>query len=486
MEKKLLPLAAILLGSIMFGQVGINTTAPKSTLDIIAKTPTGSTTNADGVLIPRVDRQRALSMISVEPSTLIYVNDVSTGSATGQASNIDAMGFYHFDGSTSKWIKLNTDTNTNIYNANGTLTGNRVMSMADNSLIFRNGNEASLYVERSGTGNLQNGQNVANLYTSGYVGDTNKILSGIRTYYQGDGTNSSSSMKLTVNGSSNNNVVLAADNNVGIGTDSPTQKLDIDGIAKSRKIILGPSGYNYAGGTLNVRNNNASEYIMGLASSDNIFRVNVLDNGNVGIGTTDPTQKLDVNGNLRLRDIVPSSNIQDITLVADANGVIKKKKNEIKGIARAYLYNNRETGNTTGVIYRLNYFTQVDDPGNDFDHQEGYFVAPETGLYKITMTTSIKLTDPDTYNVPNAVVGFADSTTSNWVLRFSIPTDYIKGTYAANNTVGSATTFIGVAELQAGRAYFFGANHGLTFIANPSGGTGNGIGSFFEIQLIKN
>ena len=82
MEKKLLPLAAILLGSIMFGQVGINTTAPKSTLDIIAKTPTGSTTNADGVLIPRVDRQRALSMISVEPSTLIYVNDVSTGSAT--------------------------------------------------------------------------------------------------------------------------------------------------------------------------------------------------------------------------------------------------------------------------------------------------------------------------------------------------------------------------------------------------------------------
>lgn len=47
-------------------------------------------------------------------------------------------------------------------------------------------------------------------------------------------------------------------------------------------------------------------------------------------------------------------------------------------------------------------------------------------------------------------------------------------------------TFIGVAELQAGRAYFFGANHGLTFIANPSGGTGNGIGSFFEIQLIKN
>ncbi|WP_241279660.1 hypothetical protein [Chryseobacterium cucumeris] len=46
-------------------------------------------------------------MTSVESSTLIYINDISTGTATGQASNIDAVGFYYFDGSASKWTKLN-------------------------------------------------------------------------------------------------------------------------------------------------------------------------------------------------------------------------------------------------------------------------------------------------------------------------------------------------------------------------------------------
>lgn len=134
---------------------------------------------------------------------------------------------------------LGPDSNTNIYNANGTLTSNRVVSMANNDLIFRNGIEANLFFERSGTGNLQRGQNVANLYTSGYVGNSNKLLSGIRTYYQGDGTNTNSSMKFSVNGDSSNNLVLAADNRVGIGTDSPTQKLDVDGNARLRNVPNG-------------------------------------------------------------------------------------------------------------------------------------------------------------------------------------------------------------------------------------------------------
>ncbi|WP_123867364.1 hypothetical protein [Chryseobacterium joostei] len=215
--------------------MGMNTSNPKSTMDIVAKNSSGSSTLADGLLIPRVDRERAINMVSVQPSTLIYVNSITTGSATGQASNIDAVGFYYFDGSTNKWTKLSTDTN--IYNTDGVLTSNRVMGLGNNSLIFRNGVEASLYFERSGTGNLQSGQNVANLYTSGYVGNTNKILSGIRTYYQGDGTNSNSSMKLTVNGNINNNVVLAANNNVGIGTETPSEKLDVEGNARIRTLV---------------------------------------------------------------------------------------------------------------------------------------------------------------------------------------------------------------------------------------------------------
>ncbi|MDW9378744.1 hypothetical protein [Chryseobacterium sp. JV558] len=283
-----------------------------------------------------MDRQRALSMTSVEPSTLIYINNISTGTATGQASNIDAVGFYHFDVSTSKWTKLNTDTN--IYNANGTLTGNRVMSMANNSLILRNGNEANLYVERSGTGNLQSGQNVANFYTSGYVGDTNKILSGIRTYYQGDGTNTNSSMTFSVNANNNNNLVLATNNNVGIGTATPSKKLDVKGdgifsgagadvkIESLDNVNPSLSLYHHHSGTnlstnSNVgrvsfkgRVNGAEQYLASIkstylgsgtdAKSDLNFSVNGIgttsmtlsSDGYLGIGIASPKAKLDISG----------------------------------------------------------------------------------------------------------------------------------------------------------------------------------------------
>ncbi|MCT2406777.1 hypothetical protein NZD88_04300 [Chryseobacterium antibioticum] len=107
MKNSLLPMIVLFCSTTIYSQVGVNTTSPKSTLDITAKNAIGTSTNADGILIPRVDRQRALSMTSVEPSTLIYVNNISTATATGQASNIDAIGFYYFDGSTSKWTKLN-------------------------------------------------------------------------------------------------------------------------------------------------------------------------------------------------------------------------------------------------------------------------------------------------------------------------------------------------------------------------------------------
>ncbi|CAA7197408.1 hypothetical protein [Chryseobacterium potabilaquae] len=101
-KTNLLPL--VLFGALTYGQVGVNTTMPNATLDVVAKNATGTTTLVDGLLVPRVDRERAQSMLSVPSSTMIYVNNISTGSATGQAANIDEIGFYYFDGGV--WLKL--------------------------------------------------------------------------------------------------------------------------------------------------------------------------------------------------------------------------------------------------------------------------------------------------------------------------------------------------------------------------------------------
>ena len=70
-------------------QVGINNPSPSSTLDITAKDATGTSGNTDGLLVPRVDRQRAQNMSAIPVSTLIYVNSIATGTLAGTAANIN-------------------------------------------------------------------------------------------------------------------------------------------------------------------------------------------------------------------------------------------------------------------------------------------------------------------------------------------------------------------------------------------------------------
>ncbi|KQT35639.1 hypothetical protein ASG22_01035 [Chryseobacterium sp. Leaf405] len=130
-------LIALSCSTIGFSQVGINTNTPAVTFDINAKNPTGTTTNVDGLLVPRVDRQRAQSMTTIATSTLIYVSTVATGTQTGTAVNIDAVGYYYYNGSI--WVKLHNPNNTgiqNIYTTDGTLTGNRTVTQGANTLGF--------------------------------------------------------------------------------------------------------------------------------------------------------------------------------------------------------------------------------------------------------------------------------------------------------------------------------------------------------------
>jgi len=137
MKKILFPLT-LCASFTAFSQVGINTPSPNATLDITAKNSTGISNNVDGLLVPRVDRQRAQSMTGVPVSTMIYVNNITTGTQTGTAANIDAVGYYYFN-EANVWTKLKgagSAIDTNIYNIDGTLTGNRVVSQEDKTLAF--------------------------------------------------------------------------------------------------------------------------------------------------------------------------------------------------------------------------------------------------------------------------------------------------------------------------------------------------------------
>lgn len=129
-------------GTIVEGIVGIGTSAPASTLDVTAKNPTGATTNVDGLLIPRIDRQRAQSMASVPISTLVYINNIATGTAAGTTIDVTSTGYYYFNG--TKWTAILSSANNN----NWQLTGNAGTDPATNfigttdnqNLIFKRNN----------------------------------------------------------------------------------------------------------------------------------------------------------------------------------------------------------------------------------------------------------------------------------------------------------------------------------------------------------
>lgn len=106
MNGKLFLFAAVLFSCNSFAQVGIATTDPKATLDITMANPSATATTSEGILIPRMSRTRAANMAAPVTSTLIYVNDVTLGTAGGTTSEVTTIGFYYFNG--TKWILLNT------------------------------------------------------------------------------------------------------------------------------------------------------------------------------------------------------------------------------------------------------------------------------------------------------------------------------------------------------------------------------------------
>lgn len=73
-------------------------------------------------------------MAGTEISTLIYIDNISSGTPSGTAANITETGFYFFDG--SLWQKLSVGNAANIYNTNGSVLSNRTVDLSDKTLSF--------------------------------------------------------------------------------------------------------------------------------------------------------------------------------------------------------------------------------------------------------------------------------------------------------------------------------------------------------------
>lgn len=271
--------------------------------------------------------------------------EVSGNIASGNIYAQDNIGRKYISG----WNGANTGANMILYSSSHPTVSLR------NSISFRSGTTSRIFIDGP-TGNvwiatsnptqrLQVNGNIStnSIYSQNDTGS--KFISGgsnwntgwnILFYAWNHPTTSVQNDVYIRSGSTNRMLVDGVTGNVGVGTTSPAQRLDVSGNIQSSGRGIFNDGVQIDGNT--VIDNNAGwhrsygdtgwynqTYGGGIYMSDatwirtyggkKLFVNNdIISSENIGIGTTSPTQKLDVVGNASANNIVARNNTQWIII----------------------------------------------------------------------------------------------------------------------------------------------------------------------------
>ncbi|WP_449399383.1 hypothetical protein [Chryseobacterium wanjuense] len=341
MKNKITLALVLSMAGLAQAQVGVNTATPRATFDITSKNPTGTTRTPEGLLIPNVDRQRAQSMTGIATSTMIYINNAATGTASGNAVNIDSTGYYYFDGSV--WAKIVTkDNDNNIYNINGTLTGDRIVTQGSNTLAFTgtaanafsvDGNTFSVNAstDRVGIGTTTPETKIE-IVTNGsgfqHSNGTVKLKTLLDTAGGSVGTSTTHPLSFITNNTRRMHITESGW--VGIGTSTPNSLLDL-GTGNGRKLAVwnsaaGDDFYGFGAAA------NVLQIYAGASATENAL-MTLNQNGRVGIGTTNPQTNFHTIGTRRFENATAGSvSVGSVLTATDTNGTAEWRKPAVETI----------------------------------------------------------------------------------------------------------------------------------------------------------
>ena len=177
--KKIIFIIGLITLNTLQAQVGIHTTDPKATLDIVASNPTNPSSN-DGILIPRIDTFPAIDPVADQDAMLVYLT-TTVGSNT--------PGFYYWNNATTTWLPFGGSRDAwELLGNTGTDAALNFIGTTDNEeLVFKTNNTEFTRLTTKGQFELSSIRN--NIFIGKQAGenfDTTTSTFGRRNIYIGE------------------------------------------------------------------------------------------------------------------------------------------------------------------------------------------------------------------------------------------------------------------------------------------------------------